>query len=274
MDAALPHITIELPVFKESLKETMYVSKRIRFYATSHSLFLHHSAPSVSSLKKAMQTYARQGGTSSIFIHDDGLQIISEEQRQERIAFYTTHNIGWVARPKHDGSPGGFKRAGRFKKASNMNYGLALSVKLERYLKDLVEGVERGEMEEEEHDKCLEDKALAMAVEETFEETGGKWRPWASNGKSIRIGEIILIVDADTIVPEVCAVRIVCLSLSLSYIGNRTACAMLPGNSQSVQMLPSSSTNQVGFPSFRSLVCNQDADIALHRRYAGRIPLL
>ncbi|KAF8547857.1 hypothetical protein OG21DRAFT_1424121 [Imleria badia] len=183
VDAALPHITIELPVFKESLTETI--------------------APSVNSLKKAMQTYARQGGTSSIFIHEDGLQVISEEQRQERIAFYANHNIGWVARPKHDSSPGGFKRAGRFKKASNMNYGLALSIKLEKHLKTLEEAVERGEMRE---DKCqsLEDKALEMAVKETYEESGQKWRPQAWNGKSLRIGDIILIVDADTIVPEDC----------------------------------------------------------------------
>ena len=152
-----------------------------------------------------MQTYARQGGTSSIFIHEDGMQVISEDQRQERIAFYANHNIGWVARPKHDGSPEGFKRAGRFKKASNMNYGLALSMKMEKHLKALEEAVERGELEENEQ-LSLEDLALDMAVEETYEETGRKWRPWAANGKSLRIGEIILIVDADTIVPEVSAV--------------------------------------------------------------------
>ena len=33
------------------------------------------SALSVASLKKAMQTYARQGGTSNIFINDDGLRV-------------------------------------------------------------------------------------------------------------------------------------------------------------------------------------------------------
>jgi hypothetical protein len=71
-----------------------------------------------------MQTYARQGGTSAIFVHDDGLQLISEEEREKRITFYSDHNIGWVARPKHSDDPDGFKRAGRFKKASNMNYGL------------------------------------------------------------------------------------------------------------------------------------------------------
>jgi hypothetical protein len=78
-----------------------------------------------------MQTYARQGGTSTIFIHDDGLQLLNKEEREKRIAFYADHNIGWVARPPHsstsDGDGYGYKRAGRFKKASNMNYGLQVS---------------------------------------------------------------------------------------------------------------------------------------------------
>ncbi len=71
-----------------------------------------------------MQTYARQGGTSTIFVHDDGLQLVPEEERKKRVEFYADHNIGWVARPPHSSKPDGFKRAGRFKKASNMNYGL------------------------------------------------------------------------------------------------------------------------------------------------------
>lgn len=149
-----------------------------------------------------MQTYARQGGTSSIFVHDDGLQLIDEKDREERISFYANHNIGWVARPKHDNTPGGFKRAGRFKKASNMNYGLALTMKLEKHLKDLEEAEALGNLED--FDGSLEDYALEMAIEETYEESGQKWRPWASNGKSLRMGEIILLVDSDTIVPEVC----------------------------------------------------------------------
>jgi hypothetical protein len=83
-----------------------------------------------------------------------------------------------------------------------MNYGLALSLKLEKHLKVLEEEEENGELDDDEFG-CLEDKALAMAVEEVYNENGGKWRPWASNGRSLRIGDIILIVDADTIVPEV-----------------------------------------------------------------------
>ncbi|KAJ7659258.1 glycosyl transferase family group 2-domain-containing protein [Mycena polygramma] len=195
VDAQLPHVTVELPVYKESLEETI--------------------APSVYSLKKAMQTYARQGGTSSIFVHDDGLQLLDAPEREARIAFYATHNIGWVARPKHESSPTGFKRAGRFKKASNMNYGLALSLKMEAHLAELEARERAGEdvlgwAEGEEHvgggDKweCLEDRALEMAVEQVWEETGRRWRPWASNGRSCRVGDVILIVDSDTIVPEDC----------------------------------------------------------------------
>ncbi|KAJ7183586.1 glycosyl transferase family group 2-domain-containing protein [Mycena filopes] len=177
VDNALPHITIQCPVYKESLKETI--------------------APSVLSVKKAMQTYARQGGTSAIFICDDGMQLISEEDRQERMAFYANHNIGWTARPGHGRD--GFVRKGKFKKASNMNYGLALSLKLEKHLAALeAAGVS------EDDGECLEDKAMHLAVEEIYEESGRRYRPWACNGKSLRVGEIILIIDSDTIVPEDC----------------------------------------------------------------------
>jgi hypothetical protein len=94
------------------------------FPPSSSIIFNCHRAPSIRSLKKAMQTYARQGGTSTIFINDDGLRLLPPSERDERLAFYANHNIGWVARPKHDPTPEGFKRAGRFKKASNMNYGI------------------------------------------------------------------------------------------------------------------------------------------------------
>ena len=96
------------------------------------------------SIKKAMQTYAGQGGSSSIVIHDDGLQLLSEADRQERIDFYADSDIGWVARPRHDSYEGGFKRRGRFKKASNLNYGLALSLKMEEHIRRL--DIEHGEI--------------------------------------------------------------------------------------------------------------------------------
>jgi hypothetical protein len=48
-----------------------------------------------------MQTYARHGGTSSLFINDDGLRLLPPDQAKERIEYYATHGIGWIARPRH-----------------------------------------------------------------------------------------------------------------------------------------------------------------------------
>ncbi|TFK97186.1 glycosyl transferase family group 2-domain-containing protein [Pterulicium gracile] len=195
VDKKLPHITIQIPVYKESLEQTIM--------------------PSVFSIKKAMQTYALQGGTSAIMINDDGIQLISASEREDRLAFYANHNIGWIARPGHDGKEGGFKRAGRFKKASNMNYGLDACLRMEKCLRVLVEQEENGDgqLHEEASSassvsqrevKSLEERALDMALEEMFEESGKKHKGWGGNARSLRIGEVILICDADTIVPEDC----------------------------------------------------------------------
>ena len=79
-----------------------------------------------------------------------------------------------------------------------MNYGLRLSLMLEKHLAGLQLTGASDEFE------CLEDQAMKLAVEEMYEESGRRFRPWAANGKSLRIGEVILIVDSDTIVPEDC----------------------------------------------------------------------
>ncbi|KAF5369511.1 hypothetical protein D9758_002777 [Tetrapyrgos nigripes] len=212
VDNNLPHITIQMPVYKESLETVLM--------------------PSIRSLKRAMQTYARQGGTSSIFINDDGLQLLSAADRNERIAYYAEQNIGWVARPPHSDQPDGFQRAGRFKKASNMNYALSLSLKAEAHLQRLSAELDydglspqndrfssdsrkspgaesrrqdslklAGGLDSAEY---LEEKALALAIEEVYEASNRKFRPLAANGKAIRLGEIILLVDSDTNIPEDC----------------------------------------------------------------------
>ncbi|KAF9788281.1 glycosyl transferase family group 2-domain-containing protein [Thelephora terrestris] len=214
VDRALPHVTIQMPVYKESLEAVL--------------------APSIQSIKKAMKTYARQGGTSTIFINDDGLQSLRPHERSARIAYYTNHGIGWVARPPHSGEPDGFKRAGRFKKASNMNYALQLSMMLERHLGTLInqeksgarltptfpsgrskshrfslstsDGAEHGAESNENDEMTLEDRALLMAIDEVHEAAGKRegFKPWAANGRAMRIGEIVLLVDSDTVVPEDC----------------------------------------------------------------------
>lgn len=94
-----------------------------------------------------------------------------------------------------------------------MNYGLALSLKLEKHLLALEAAGEVGE--ETRGGQCLEDRAMDMAIEEIYQENGQKWKPWASNGKALRVGDVILIVDSDTIVPEV-NINLVLMS-SVSY---------------------------------------------------------
>lgn len=91
--AILPHVTIQCPVYKEGLSSVI--------------------APTVKSIKQAISTYELQGGSANMFVNDDGLQIIDEEERRARIEFYADHSIGWVARPKHGDN---FIRKGKFKK--------------------------------------------------------------------------------------------------------------------------------------------------------------
>lgn len=96
MTGKLPHITIQMPVYKEGLEGVII--------------------PTVESLKKAITTYERQGGSVNIFIFDDGMQIWDEEEQETRKAYYDRNNIGWTARPKHNSN--GYIRKGRFKKVS------------------------------------------------------------------------------------------------------------------------------------------------------------
>jgi hypothetical protein len=79
-----------------------------------------------------------------------------------------------------------------------MNYGLMFSFKLEAKLLEL-EAL--GISVAFDDIQCLEDYALKLVIEEMYQQTGGRWRPWAGN--LCRIGDIILIVDSDTVVPEV-----------------------------------------------------------------------
>jgi hypothetical protein len=98
-----------------------------------------------------------------------------------------------------------------------MNYALALSLKAERHLAALQGSrdstsangghsmpVDRdGTSESANAEGDLEERALALAVEEVSASSGGRFRPWAANGKAIRIGQIVLLVDSDSNVPEV-----------------------------------------------------------------------
>ncbi|KAG6836302.1 hypothetical protein H0H93_009318 [Arthromyces matolae] len=76
-------------------------------------------------------------------------------------------------------------------------YGLAISLKLEKFLAQMIaEGVgDWGEVND-----CLEGEEMRMVAKEVLEESGNRSKSWCSDGKSFRVGEI----DWDTIVPEDC----------------------------------------------------------------------
>lgn len=171
-----PHITIQMPVYKEGMDSVII--------------------PTIRSLQAAISYYESRGGAASIFINDDGMRAISEEEARVRRDFYHDNDIGWTARPKHGDD--GFVRKGKFKKASNMNFALNLSQKVEAYMHEVVDArgatqpdrnigdpvmLEEHELEEI-YDQCL-DRVLSE-------------NPRAMAGGNIRIGEFILIVDSDT----------------------------------------------------------------------------
>ena len=141
----LPHVTIQCPVYKEGLQGVII--------------------PTVKSIKQAMSTYELQGGSANMFINDDGLQLISEEDRRARIEFYADNSIGWVARPKH--GENGFQRKGKFKKASNMNFALMISCNVEEKLQAINRPAEWSQ-----HDEA---HAYEQALKDALEEDGRAW---------------------------------------------------------------------------------------------------
>ncbi|CAK7275583.1 hypothetical protein SEPCBS57363_006776, partial [Sporothrix epigloea] len=165
----LPHVTVQCPVYKEGLAAVI--------------------EPTVRSIKQAISTYELQGGSANLFINDDGLQLLGEDDRQARIEFYADHSIGWVARPGHGDN--GFLRRGKFKKASNMNYALMVSCRVEEKLSQY--------HRDPQWTQAHEARAYEHALREVLNEDR---RAWADG--NIRVGDYILIIDSDTRVPPDC----------------------------------------------------------------------
>jgi hypothetical protein len=118
------------------------------------------------------------------------MQIIPEEEARARMDYYYDNNIGWVSRPKH--GLNGFLRKGKFKKASNMNFALNISQKVEAYL--------QAEMDNriaaygtDFIDELEEEDMYQRALERVLKED-----PRAQAAGNVRIGEYILIIDSDT----------------------------------------------------------------------------
>lgn len=171
----LPHITIQMPVYKESLEGVLI--------------------PTIESVKKAISTYELQGGTASIIVSEDGMQLVSAEQQAIRQDFYEKNSIGWVARPAH--GKDGYLRKGRFKKASNLNFTCHLSLAVEKMMSEyrpqeaepLALWTEADETEL--YERCLTDCLPTL-------------HPLAQAKGNVRIGDLVLLIDSDTRVPEDC----------------------------------------------------------------------
>lgn len=167
-----------MPVYKESLNSVI--------------------KPTVKSLLAAMSTYEMQGGTANLFVNEDGMQLVPDEEAQARREFYEEHGIGWVARPRHNPKPvledgeKAFVRRGKFKKASNMNYCLNISNRVEGKLLDV--------RRTKPWTQKAEDAAYAKALQEVLDEDEER----TLAGGNIRVGDFILIVDSDTRIPRDC----------------------------------------------------------------------
>lgn len=168
-----PHITIQMPVYKEGLKGVII--------------------PTINSVLPAIQHYERLGGTASVFVCEDGMQAVKPEIAEMRQKFYRANNIGWVARPPHNKD--GFVRAGKFKKASNMNYALDFSLRVEDELLKLCrEKAAELQCCPEEISVDMENELYEIALEKILADDQG--RTMAAG--NIRMGDIILLIDCDT----------------------------------------------------------------------------
>lgn len=181
-DYELPHVTIQMPVYKEGLKGVIM--------------------PTIESCMDAVRYYEARGGTASIFINDDGMQLVKPDLAEARQAYYELNNIGWCSRPPHNSnqeSDSYFIRRGKFKKASNMNYCLDFSGRVEGEWLRLVEeeckkrGCPQGDLSIDDEEELYDRARDAMLDKD-------QGRTWAAG--NVRMGEVILIIDSDTRVPE------------------------------------------------------------------------
>lgn len=170
---SFPHITIQMPVYKEGLKGVII--------------------PTINSLLPAIRHYESLGGTASIYVCEDGIQALEPKVADMRQQFYRANNIGWCARPAHGKE--GFVRAGKFKKASNMNYCLSFSLRVEDELLRLIEDKAKQEDKSAEEITVEEEESLyQQALQTILSRDDGKTMAEGN----VRMGDLILIIDCDT----------------------------------------------------------------------------
>ena len=152
-DFTYPSVTIQIPVYKESLESVI--------------------KPTIRSLIECRDFYSGEIDVN-ILISDDGLQLISSIDKQERIRFYENNNIGYISRPPQN-------RKGKFKKASNLNFSMAIS----RIYTLLI--IDNNTDPINTIKKMMRDINCDIDL-----------------GGNLSIGDYILLVDADTRIPKNC----------------------------------------------------------------------
>jgi hypothetical protein len=178
--ASWPSVTIQIPVFRENFEDAI--------------------RPTLDAAGEAARRYREQtGAPCNVLVSEDGLLYFAKNDlegalaaarrvplaergadQQEllaRMAYYDTHDVGFVARPYPEPGVPGTERAGRFRKASNLNYTLRLA--------DRLEG---GAPLSEAHAHFRD------AVPERVYERG-RWQG------DVRVGDIIVQLDKDSVIP-------------------------------------------------------------------------
>ena len=122
---------------------------------------------------------------------DPIMLIFTDSARQ---AFYEINNIGWCARPPHrpypEDGPEYYARKGTFKRASNLNNAINLSLRIsDEYQQNLGAAREEYGGTGQERLNPLYQQAVKSVLE--------KERYKHLAGGDLRIGEIILLVDSD-----------------------------------------------------------------------------
>jgi len=175
-----PSVTIQIPIFREPFDAVI--------------------RPTLESARKAAARYREKtGARCNVLVCDDGLlyfanndlegalagarntapsaRTVAQSELLARIAYYEENDVAFVARPWPQPGVPGTERAGRFRKASNLNYALRLADRLEP-----------AEPLSEAHSRfrtALSERAYALGV---------------SRG-DVRVGEFIVQLDKDSLMP-------------------------------------------------------------------------
>src|SRR5437870_1768073 len=175
-----PSVTIQIPVFRESFEDVI--------------------RPTLDAAREAARRYREEtGARCNVLVSEDGLLYFARNDLEgalakarrtgppdrtpdqaellARMAYYEEFEIGFVARPYPEPGVPGTERAGRFRKASNLNYALRLA--------DRLEG---GELLSEAHAHFRE-----MVPEHVYEL--GRWHG------DVQVGDIIVQLDKDSVMP-------------------------------------------------------------------------